>query len=159
MIGPNPHFSVERRFHAACLRAHRRRPRPPAGDEAGRLGDVECRIELSPAELEPEATLGLSDYSHVEVVFGFHLTDRVCRGTQHPRGNPDWPRVGILAQRAPNRPNHLGVTVCALLSVDGLTLTVRGLDALDGSPVLDVKPYLPQFAARGRSASRGGPPS
>ncbi|TXS34872.1 SAM-dependent methyltransferase [Streptomyces sp. t39] len=122
---------------------------PRQGTRQDDWGDVECRIELSPGELEPEATVGLSDYSHVEVVFTFHLTDRVCRGTQHPRGNPDWPRVGILAQRAPNRPNHLGVTVCELLAVDGLTLTVRGLDALDGSPVLDVKPYLPRFAARG----------
>ncbi|CAM5278185.1 tRNA (N6-threonylcarbamoyladenosine(37)-N6)-methyltransferase TrmO [Streptomyces spiroverticillatus] len=112
-------------------------------------GDTECRIELDPAELDADATLGLSDYSHVEVVFAFDRTDRSCRGAQHPRGNPSWPRVGILAQRAPNRPNHIGVTVCALVAVDGRTLTVRGLDALDGSPVLDIKPYLPEFAPRG----------
>lgn len=112
-------------------------------------GSSECRIEIDPAELEADATLGLRDYSHIEVLFTFHRTDRVCRGTQHPRGNPSWPLVGVLAQRAPNRPNHIGVTVCELVAVDGLTLTVRGLDALDGSPVLDVKPYLPEFAPRG----------
>ncbi|MFE7567657.1 TrmO family methyltransferase [Streptomyces sp. NPDC057539] len=112
-------------------------------------GSVECRIEIDPEELDADATLGLGDYSHVEVVFLFHRIDRVCRGTQHPRGNPSWPRTGILAQRAPNRPNHLGVTICELVAVDGLTLCVRGLDALDGSPVLDVKPCLPEFAPRG----------
>lgn len=107
------------------------------------------RIELDPVVFDPSATLGLGDYSHVEVVFRFHLATRVCTGTQHPRGNPDWPVSGILAQRAPNRPNHLGVSVCALAAVDGLTLTVHGLDALDGSPVYDVKPYLPEFGPRG----------
>ncbi|WP_030544312.1 SAM-dependent methyltransferase [Streptomyces albus] len=112
-------------------------------------GNVECHIDLDPGQLSADATLGLRDYSHIEVVFTFHLADRVCRSTQHPRGNPSWPRVGVLAQRAPNRPNHIGVTICELVAVDGLTLSVRGLDALDGSPVLDVKPYLPEFAPRG----------
>ncbi|OEJ24560.1 tRNA (N6-threonylcarbamoyladenosine(37)-N6)-methyltransferase TrmO [Streptomyces agglomeratus] len=112
-------------------------------------GDVESRIELDPEVYEPTATVGLEGYSHVEVIFSFHLAPKTCRGAQHPRGNPDWPEVGILAQRAPNRPNHLGVSVCELLAVDGLTLTVRGLDALDATPVLDVKPYLLDFAPRG----------
>lgn len=112
-------------------------------------GDVVSVIELDDRVFEPSATLGLRDYSHVEVLFSFHLATRTCRGTQHPRGNEAWPCVGILAQRAPNRPNHLGVTVCQLVAVDGLAVTVRGLDALDGSPVFDVKPYLPEFAPRG----------
>lgn len=112
-------------------------------------GDVAARIELDPQVLDADATVGLAEYSHVEVVFMFHLAVRTCRGTQHPRGNETWPRVGILAQRAPNRPNHLGVSVCELVSVDGLRLTVRGLDAVEGSPVLDVKPYLRDFAPRG----------
>jgi tRNA-Thr(GGU) m(6)t(6)A37 methyltransferase TsaA len=107
------------------------------------------RIELDPAVLDESATTGLDAYSHVEVVFSFHLAKRTCTGAQYPRGNTDWPLSGILAQRAPNRPNHLGVSVCALAAVDGLTLTVHGLDAVDGSPVLDVKPYVPQFAPRG----------
>ncbi|MGY0019271.1 SAM-dependent methyltransferase [Streptomyces sp. cg35] len=107
------------------------------------------RIELDPEVFEESATLGLDAYSHVEVIFAFHLATRTCTGTQYPRGNTDWPLSGILAQRAPNRPNHLGVTVCALAAVEGLTLTVHGLDAVDGSPVLDVKPYLPEFAPRG----------
>ncbi|MGW0991834.1 SAM-dependent methyltransferase [Streptomyces sp. NPDC002520] len=112
-------------------------------------GAVVSRIELDPAVFDESATSGLDEYSHVEVIFAFHLAKRTCTATQHPRGNTDWPLSGILAQRAPNRPNHLGVSVCRLAAVDGLTLTVHGLDAVDGSPVLDVKPYLPEFAPRG----------
>ncbi len=65
-----------------------------------------------------------------------------------PRGNPEWPAVGIFAQRAKNRPNRLGVSTCELVGVDGCTLDVRGLDAIDGTPVLDVKPYLAEFGPR-----------
>lgn len=112
-------------------------------------GEVVSRIELDPAVFDASATDGLDAYSHIEVIFAFHLAKRTCTGTQYPRGNTDWPLSGILAQRAPNRPNHLGASVCALAAVDGLTLTVHGLDAVDGTPVLDVKPYLPEFAPRG----------
>jgi tRNA (Thr-GGU) A37 N-methylase len=73
----------------------------------------------------------------------------VTTGARHPRGNRDWPAVGILSQRAKGRPNRIGVTVCELVAVDGLELRVRGLDAVDGSPVLDVKPYMAEFAPRG----------
>jgi tRNA-Thr(GGU) m(6)t(6)A37 methyltransferase TsaA len=124
-----------------------RSPRTEVGDDY--WGDVVSRIELDPQVFEPTATTGLDDYSHVEVIFSFHLAVVTCRGTQHPRGNTSWPRVGILAQRGANRPNHIGVTVCELAAVDALTLTVRGLDAIDGTPVLDVKPYLEEFAPRG----------
>jgi tRNA (Thr-GGU) A37 N-methylase len=75
--------------------------------------------------------------------------DRVQTGSRRPRGNPDWPEVGIFAQRGKGRPNRIGVTVCRLLGVDSLTLHVRGLDAIDATPVLDVKPYMTEFAARG----------
>ncbi|GAA3150468.1 SAM-dependent methyltransferase [Streptomyces rameus] len=112
-------------------------------------GEVLSRVELDAAALDETATRGLDAYSHIEVIFSFHQAVRTCRGDQHPRGNPDWPLTGILAQRAPNRPNHLGVTVCELVAVEGLALTVRGLDAVEGTPVLDVKPYLPEFAPRG----------
>ena len=93
---------------------------------------------------------GLDGFSHVEVVFQFHGVDEqaVNLGARHPRGRTDWPRVGILAQRAKARPNRLGVTTCELVGADGLRLTVRGLDAIDGTPVLDVKPYMAEFAPR-----------
>ncbi len=115
-------------------------------------GDVLASIELDGALLGPDATAGLEEFSHIEVVFLFDRVgdDDITRGARHPRGRTDWPAVGILAQRAKNRPNRIGVTLCELVSVDGLVLRVRGLDAIDGSPVLDVKPYLSAFGPRGR---------
>ena len=114
-------------------------------------GPVEASIELDGALLGPDATAGLAEFSHVEVVFVFDRVadDAITRGARHPRGRTDWPAVGILAQRAKGRPNRIGVTVCELLAVAGPTLRVRGLDAIDGTPVLDVKPYLSAFAPRG----------
>jgi tRNA (Thr-GGU) A37 N-methylase len=108
-------------------------------------------IELDPAELEIGATDGLADFSHVEVVFCFDQVAEgtVCRGTRHPRGRQDWPSVGILAQRARDRPNRIGVSVCRVVGVGPHTIKVTGLDAIDGTPVLDVKPYLVEFAPRG----------
>jgi tRNA (Thr-GGU) A37 N-methylase len=66
-----------------------------------------------------------------------------------PRGRKDWPRIGIFAQRGRVRPNRLGVTVCRLVRVDGLVLHVEGLDAIDGTPVLDIKPVMSGFLPRG----------
>ena len=59
------------------------------------------------------------------------------------------PELGIFAQRAKHRPNPIGVTAVRLLGVDGNVLRVRGLDAIDGTPVLDIKPYFPRFDAPG----------
>jgi tRNA (Thr-GGU) A37 N-methylase len=114
-------------------------------------GGLTCRIELDPAVVTPDATLGLDEFSHVEVVFLFDGVDpgQVCNGARHPRGRTDWPRTGILAQRAKDRPNRIGSTACALVSASGLTIEVEGLDAMDGTPVLDVKPYMLGFAPRG----------
>jgi tRNA (adenine37-N6)-methyltransferase len=108
---------------------------------------AEADILLDPAQLEPESTLGLTDFSHVLVVFHFHRVEsaKVERGARHPRGRCDWPRVGVLAQRNAPRPNRLGVSICRLMQVDGLRLRVRGLDAVDGTPVLDVKPHMLGF--------------
>ena len=112
---------------------------------------VTSTITLDAAQFTPDALEGLADFSHVEVVY---LFDRVDPGSvqtraRRPRGNPAWPEVGIFAQRAKGRPNRLGVSVCRLLGVDGLTVTVQALDAIDRTPVLDLKPYLVEFAPRG----------
>src|SRR6476661_1098732 len=114
-------------------------------------GDVEATIVLEGGLLDSDATRYLEDFSHLEVVYIFHLVDEgnVVRGARRPRGNPDWPEVGILAQRAKKRPNRIGVSRCELVDVDGLKLRVRGLDAVDGTPVLDVKPFMVEFAPRG----------
>ena len=108
-------------------------------------GSVISQLILDPAIVDDDATLGLAEFSHIEVIFHFHREQRVRRGAAHPRGNPAWPQVGVLAGHSPVRPNHLGVSRCALLTVSGLELTVQGLDAIDGTPVLDIKPYTTTF--------------
>jgi tRNA-Thr(GGU) m(6)t(6)A37 methyltransferase TsaA len=114
-------------------------------------GPLETTIALDEGVVGPDATAGLEEFSHIEVVFLFdRVSDaEVTRGARHPRGRADWPWVGILAQRAKARPNRIGVTVCELLAVDGYRLRVKGLDAIDRTPVLDVKPYMPAFGPRG----------
>jgi len=112
---------------------------------------VESHIELDPAQFRPDATAGLGDFSHIEVVFHFDRVpdDEINTGARHPRGRKDWPLVGILAQRGKGRPNRVGVTVCRLLAAEGLTLRVQGLDAIDGTPVIDIKPVMKGFLPRG----------
>ena len=89
------------------------------------------------------ALLGLEDFSHVMVLFWFDRTTEDRRNTLvvHPRRRKDLPRVGVFATRSPARPNPLGVTVCRLLHVGEGELRVRGLDAFDGTPVVDLKGY------------------
>jgi tRNA (adenine37-N6)-methyltransferase len=114
-------------------------------------GGVTCRIDLDPSRVTPDSLVGLGDFSHVEIVFLFHQVkeSEIVTGSRHPRNRPDWPKVGIFAQRGKNRPNRIGVTICRLLSVENLSLEVTGLDAIDRTPVLDIKPYMPEFAALG----------
>ncbi|MEZ5144188.1 MAG: TrmO family methyltransferase [Acidimicrobiales bacterium] len=71
------------------------------------------------------------------------------RVLRRPRGNEAWPEVGIFAQRAKDRPNRIGVTTCRVVAVDGAVLHVVGLDAVDGTPVLDIKPHMVEFGPRG----------
>jgi tRNA (Thr-GGU) A37 N-methylase len=111
----------------------------------------EALIRLDPTRFGPDSLAGLDAFSHLEVVFQFHLVDpaSVQTAARRPRGNPDWPLVGIFAQRGKNRPNRLGVSRCRLLAVKGLDVHVRGLDAIDGTPVLDLKPYMTEFGPQG----------
>lgn len=111
---------------------------------------VDAVIRLD-ERLTPEALAGLEEFSHVEVVYVFDRVDpaAVETGARHPRGNAAWPRVGIFAQRAKDRPNRIGVGVCRLLRIAGRDLHVAGLDAVDGTPVLDIKPVMAEFLPRG----------
>jgi tRNA (adenine37-N6)-methyltransferase len=111
---------------------------------------VRARIELT-AEFEPDALAGIEDFSHAEVIFHFDRADEstVERHSRHPRGNTAWPKVGIFAQRASRRPNRIGATIVRVLKREGRMLEVAGLDASDGSPVLDIKPVMRQFLPRG----------
>jgi tRNA-Thr(GGU) m(6)t(6)A37 methyltransferase TsaA len=112
---------------------------------------VSATVTLDADRFGADALRGLDEFSHVEIVYLFHQVDPgdIRTGARHPRGNPEWPAVGIFAQRAKMRPNRIGTTVCRLLDVDGLTLSVAGLDAVDGTPLLDVKPYMAEFGPRG----------
>jgi tRNA-Thr(GGU) m(6)t(6)A37 methyltransferase TsaA len=108
-------------------------------------------IQLDKTRLGPDSIAGLDAYSHIEVVFQFNRVDeaKIQYAARHPRGNTGWPKVGIFAQRGKARPNRIGVTVCRLIAVEGTRIMVAGLDAIDGTPVLDIKPYWSGFAARG----------
>ena len=112
-----------------------------------RWGSVIAEIHLNKSRFEPACLSGLEEFSHVEVVFVFDQLpeSEIERTARHPRENPRWPKVGIFAQRGRKRPNRLGATICELVSVEGLSVQVRGLDAFDGSPVLDLKPVMREF--------------
>jgi tRNA (Thr-GGU) A37 N-methylase len=111
-------------------------------------------LELRPEKFTAAAVAGLEELSHLEVIFYFHLhaDEPVELGARRPRGRADWPAVGIFAQHGRMRPNRLGVSVCRLVRLRGLNIEVEGLDAVDGTPLLDIKPvwsgYLPRGAVR-----------
>lgn len=109
-----------------------------------------ARIEL--AEAIPGRSLeGLDAFSHVEIIFLFHRVSEstIVSEARHPRGNPSWPKVGIFAQRGKARPNRLGATIARLVHVGDRSIDVAGLDAIDGTPVLDIKPVAVEFLPRG----------
>jgi len=99
-------------------------------------------------EIEPQYEEGLKDldgFSHIYLLYHFHQAPKVkLRVTPYM----DTMEHGVFATRSPLRPSHLGMSVVELLSVEGSTLRIRGVDILDGTPVIDVKPYLPQFDMR-----------
>jgi tRNA (adenine37-N6)-methyltransferase len=108
---------------------------------------VTATIRLDASRFGPGAVQGLDTFSHLEVVFLFDRVDpaKIRTDPRPARGNPQWPPVGVFAGHGPFRPNRLGVSRCRLLGMDGLDLRVADLDALDGTPVLDIKPYLREF--------------
>jgi tRNA (adenine37-N6)-methyltransferase len=125
------------------------------------IGSVKCSVTAmsegnwgkidSEIHLDPQYAGGLAElagFSHILVVFfldrsqGFDPAKHLLR---KPRGMEDLQPVGVFAQRTKYRPNPIGVTAVKLLGIDGNVVKVRGLDALDGTPVLDIKPYMPAF--------------
>ena len=93
---------------------------------------------------------GIDQFSHIEVIFFFDKVAEsdISTSARHPRGNANWPKTGIFAQRGKNRPNRIGLCTARLLSRNGRTLKVQGLDAIDGTPVLDIKPVMKEFLPR-----------
>ncbi|BBL59839.1 SAM-dependent methyltransferase [Methylomonas koyamae] len=112
-------------------------------------GAQQSRIVIAP-EFCSAALAGLDAFSHVEVLFLFHQVaeSNIVTGARHPRNNPAWPQVGIFAQRAKNRPNRIGSTICRLVKVEDRCLTVVELDAIAGTPVIDIKPVMREFLPR-----------
>ena len=110
-----------------------------------------CYVELDTSVVALDALEGVEAFSHVEVVFHMDRVEqeRIETGARHPRNYAGWPKVGIFAQRGKNRPNQIGATICRVVRVDGPRLHVLGLDAVDGSPVLDIKPWVTEFGPRG----------
>ncbi|MFN8434447.1 MAG: SAM-dependent methyltransferase [Anaerolineales bacterium] len=112
-------------------------------------GDVVSIIELD-SSLPEEALLEIESFSHAEIIYHFHLVSdaKIETRSSHPRNNPDWPKVGILSQRGKNRPNRLGATIVKVLKREGRQLHVQGLDAINGTPILDIKPVMREFLPR-----------
>lgn len=112
------------------------------------LVDVESTVELLPGFDGAEMVEGLEGFSHLWLNFVFHAcVDQGWKPRVRPPRLGGNRRVGVFASRSPFRPNHLGLSVVELLGIDttagGVSLRVRGADLLDGTPVLDIKPYVP----------------
>jgi tRNA (Thr-GGU) A37 N-methylase len=112
--------------------------------------DVVSTVELA-QDVPDEALHGLTDFSHVEVVFFADWAEDVPPGPWHrrPRGNQEWPDIGVLAQRNKDRPNRILLTTVAIDSIGARSFTARGLDGIDGTPVLDIKPVFRWSVPRG----------
>jgi len=112
--------------------------------------DVVSTVELA-QDVPAESLRGLEEFSHVEIVFFADWAEDVPPGPwhRHPRGNPQWPDVGIFAQRNKDRPNRLLLSTVAIDSIGERSFSVRGLDGIDGTPVLDIKPVFRWSVPRG----------
>ena len=112
-------------------------------------GSIISEIELAD-NIPADAFDGIDDFSHLEIIFHFNKSDKskiVFNG--HPRGNKNWPEVGIFAQRKRDRPNGIGLTIVELLKREGKSIWVKYLDAIDGTPILDIKPVMKEFLPNG----------
>jgi tRNA-Thr(GGU) m(6)t(6)A37 methyltransferase TsaA len=126
---------------------HVKSPREDLSDDD--WGAVRARIELT-SDFAPACLDGIEEFSHAEILFCFDRVDpaKVNRGARHPRGNTAWPKVGIFAQRGKDRPNRIGSTIVRIAGRSGRVLEVIGLDAIEGTPVLDIKPVMAEFLPR-----------
>ncbi|KAB0443306.1 tRNA (N6-threonylcarbamoyladenosine(37)-N6)-methyltransferase TrmO [Lysinibacillus fusiformis] len=113
-------------------------------------GEIISTIELS-ENLHEESLKGLEDFSHIEIIFYFDQVsdNQIQYKARYPRNNQNYPKVGIFAQRGENRPNKIGITMVELVEVKQRTLIVKGLDAIDGTPIIDMKPVMKEFLPKG----------
>ena len=116
--------------------------RPPAERDWWAQLVSEIVIDSSLAE----ALDGLEEFSHIVVLYYLHrVTEDKMPLKVHPRRRQELPLMGLFATRTPNRPNRIGETTVRLLQRQGNILRVKGLDALDGTPIIDIKPYIPAY--------------
>ena len=112
-------------------------------------GDTISEITLLP-HIPEEAFNSIEDFSHLEVIYYFDKVDQdkiVFSG--RPRSNPAWPLVGIFGQRKKDRPNQIGLCTVELVGHTGRAIKVKYLDAINGTPVLDIKPVMKEFGVKG----------
>lgn len=109
-------------------------------------GGIISEITLTD-EFNELALKGIEEFSHLEIIFYFDkvIDENIETGTRHPRNNTNWPETGIFARRGKNRPNRLGLSLVRLIERKDKTLFVKWLDAIDGTPVLDIKPAVKEF--------------
>jgi tRNA-Thr(GGU) m(6)t(6)A37 methyltransferase TsaA len=112
-------------------------------------GGTISEIELAP-EMPVEVLDSIGLFSHLEIIYHFNQTgEEKIVYARRPRGNPAYPLMGIFAQRNKDRPNGIGLTTVELIEQTGRILRVRYLDAIDGTPVLDIKPVFREFMPKG----------
>ena len=112
-------------------------------------GDVISEIILDES-IPEQAFTGIADFSHLDIIYYFDRTkDDPVRYLRRPRGNPDFPEMGIFAQRNKDRPNHIGVCTVELVWHRKRSIGVKFLDAIDGTPILDIKPLFREFSPQG----------
>ena len=109
-------------------------------DYRDRVSDIVVHEDYS------DALLGIEEHSHVVIISWLHKSDRTIQQVR-PMKKPENPLTGVFATRSPVRPNLIGITVCELIKRDGNVLTVKGLDFLDGTPVIDIKSYSHHMTA------------
>lgn len=109
-------------------------------------GSIISTIELA-KNINESSLKGISEFSHLEIIFLFDKVsdDKIQYEARNSRNNKDYPEVGIFAQRGKNRPNRFGVTIVELVEQKQRILIVKGLDALDCTPVIDIKPVMKEF--------------
>ncbi|MFF3923169.1 tRNA (N6-threonylcarbamoyladenosine(37)-N6)-methyltransferase TrmO [Paenibacillus lactis] len=114
--------------------------------EDDQWGSIVSEIELVD-DLNGSSLDGIGDFSHLEIIFYFDKVadDKIQYEARHPRNNKEFPMVGIFAQRGKNRPNKLGLTTVELLEHHHKKLIVKHLDAIDGTPIIDIKPVMKEF--------------
>jgi len=111
-------------------------------------GTIISEIEL--VDLLPiECFDGIENFSHLEIIYYFHKSKKTILGSQHPRENIKFPKTGIFAQRKKDRPNHLGLCTVNLIKREGRVLFVSNFDAIDQTPIIDIKPVLKEFLPKG----------